>query len=295
MDLTAFADEVGVEGPVTISGLGTRGGPVAGVRCVHAPSGIDWLQADEMTVCCGAGTPIDELQSALAAVGQRVALPPGGSVGGALAVGHSGVRRLGDGPVRDVLLQARYVSSAGEVVKAGGPTVKNVSGFDLCRLLVGSHGTIGFVGEVILRTRPIPPMSRWFTIETDEPMAVFGAVHRPVSVLWDGRIVHVLLEGHPVDVDEQARRLGLVPSVGAPALPPGRRLVAPSQTLTEVAARTAGSVVAELGLGILHVPHDPVGSLPAPVSDPGVAAIEVRVKARFDPTGRLNPGRTARG
>ena len=295
MDLTAFADEVGVEGPVTISGLGTRGGPVAGVRCVHAPSGIDWLQADEMTVCCGAGTPIDELQSALAAVGQRVALPAGGTVGGALAVGHGDVRRLGDGPVRDALLQARYVSSAGEVVKAGGPTVKNVSGFDLCRLLVGSHGTIGFVGEVILRTRPIPPVSRWFTIETDEPMTVFGAVHRPVSVLWDGRIVHVLLEGHPLDVDAQARRLGLVPSEDAPVLPPGRRLVAPSQTLAEVAARPAGSVVAELGLGILHVQPDPEGSRTVPASDPGVAAIEARVKAQFDPTGRLNPGRTARG
>ncbi|MTA12691.1 MAG: hypothetical protein F2534_08850, partial [Actinobacteria bacterium] len=75
MDLTAFADEVGVEGAVTITGLGTRGGAVPGVRCVHAPAGIDWLQADEMTVCCGAGTPVDELQSALAAVGQRVALP----------------------------------------------------------------------------------------------------------------------------------------------------------------------------------------------------------------------------
>jgi FAD/FMN-containing dehydrogenase len=170
-----------------------------------------------------------------------------------------------------------------------------VSGFDLCRLLVGSHGTIGFVGEVILRTRPIPPVSRWFTFETDEPMAVFGAVHRPVSVLWDGRFVHVLLEGHHLDVDEQARRLGLVPSEDAPVLPLGRRLVAPSATLAEVAARTDGSVVAELGLGILHVQPDPEGSRTVPASDHGVAAIEARVKAKFDPTGRLNPGRTARG
>jgi FAD/FMN-containing dehydrogenase len=59
--------------------------------------------------------------------------PDGGTIGGALAVGHSGIRRLGWGPVRDTVLQVRYVSAAGEVVKAGGPTVKNVSGFDLCR------------------------------------------------------------------------------------------------------------------------------------------------------------------
>ena len=119
-----------------------------------APVGIESIQAEEMTVSCGAGTPVAELDDALAAHGQCVAVPPTGTVGGALAVGQSGIRRLGYGPVRDVLLQTRYVSAAGEVVKAGGPTVKNVSGFDLCRLLVGSRGTLGFLGDVIMRTRP---------------------------------------------------------------------------------------------------------------------------------------------
>ena len=60
MDLSAFAAEVGADGPVTITGLSSRGGPVAGVPCVAAPSGIDWVQPDEMTVCCGAGTPVAE-------------------------------------------------------------------------------------------------------------------------------------------------------------------------------------------------------------------------------------------
>ena len=63
--------------------------------------------------------------------------------------------------MENTLLQARYVSAAGEIVKAGGPTVKNVSGFDLCRLLVGSYGTLGFLGDVILRTRPLPATSQW--------------------------------------------------------------------------------------------------------------------------------------
>jgi len=154
IDLSSFASEVGTDGPITISGLGTRGGAVDGVRCVHAPTGIEWVQPDEMIVCCGAGTPVDELVAAIAEHRQTVVLPAGGTVGGALAVGRSDHRRLGYGPVRDTLLQARYVSAAGEVVKAGGPTVKNVSGFDLCRLLVGSQGTLGFIGEVIVRTRP---------------------------------------------------------------------------------------------------------------------------------------------
>ena len=146
-----------------MTGLGTRGGPVAGVRVVSPPAGIDWVQPAEMTVSCGAGTPVAELDAALAEHGQRVALPPGGTVGGALAVGRSGIRRLGDGPVRDAVLQARYVGADGAVVKAGGPTVKNVSGFDLCRLLVGSWGTLGFLGDVILRTRPRARCERWYT------------------------------------------------------------------------------------------------------------------------------------
>ena len=137
-------------------------------------------------------------------LGQCMALPPGGTVGGALSVGQSGIRRLGYGPVRDVLLQACYVSDRGQVVQAGGPTVKNVSGFDLCRLLVGARGTLGFVGDVILRTRPLPAHSQWFTAEADDPFPIFTRLYRPTSVLWNGSRLWVLLEGHPADVSAQA-------------------------------------------------------------------------------------------
>ena len=202
------------------------------------------------------GTPVDELSAALAAVGQRTVLPAGGTVGGALAVGRSGIRRLGDGAVRDVLLQARYVGADGVVVKAGGPTVKNVSGFDVCRLLVGSQGTIGFLGEVILRTRPIAPSSAWFTAATDDPMAVFAAVHRPVSVLWDGTQVHVLLEGHHLDVAEQATRTGLIASDGPPPLPSARHSVRPADVLRITAGLRSGTFVAELGMGVVHADAD---------------------------------------
>jgi hypothetical protein len=286
VDLTrqvaAFAAEVGADGPVTVTGLGTRGGPVAGVRVVRAPVGIEWIQADEMTVSCGAGTPVDELAAALAEVGQRVALPPGGTVGGALAVGRSGTRRLGDGPVRDTLLQTDFVSASGDVVRAGGPTVKNVSGFDLCRLLVGSRGTLGFLGAVILRTRPIPAASRWGRVESIQPFAVFGRLHRPVSVLWDGATVWALVEGHAADVEEQFVAAALTEVAGPPSLPSGgRELVAPAAV-----SSLTGAYVAEVGVGVVHR-HEPVV---ATQSSNGVEALSARVKAGFDPIGRLNPG-----
>lgn len=282
IDLDAFAHEVGVDDPVAVAGLCTRGGGPAGVRTVAAPSGILWVQPDEMIVCCGAGTPVDELVDALAEHGQTVALPAGGTVGGALSVGHSDHRRLGYGPVRDVLLQARYVSATGDVVKAGGPTVKNVSGFDLCRLLVGARGTLGFLGEVILRTRPLPPSSQWMSAPATDPDTVFTRLHRPVSVLWNGTTVWALLEGHPFDVAEQADAAGLAACAGPPPLPQGsRRSVPPAAVVDQ-----RGEFVTEVGVGIVH--HAEPWS--APPRSARVLELTRAVKAEFDPTGRLNPG-----
>jgi FAD/FMN-containing dehydrogenase len=295
IDLDEFAAEVGADDPVTICGAGSRGGAVPGVRTVTAPAGIDWIQADEMTVCCGAGTPVDVLADALAEVGQRTVLPisgnlGGGSVGGALAVGLSGVRRLGDGPVRDALLQARYVSAAGEVVKAGGPTVKNVSGFDLCRLLVGSRGTLGFLGEVIVRTRPLPLQSQWFRADADDPTPLFMALYRPVSVLWDGRQVWALLEGHPRDIEHAAAQHRLE-ACDVPAVPTARRaVVVPSEVTATMGLLPSGSAVAEVGIGVVHLAAEVASALAPTVVAPEVLAVQRRVKQQFDPVGRLNPG-----
>jgi glycolate oxidase FAD binding subunit len=187
--------------------------------------------------------------------------------------------------VRDVLLQARYVSDTGEVVKAGGPTVKNVSGFDLCRLLVGARGTLGFLGDVIIRTRPRPQRSQWFTIDAPDPFAVFTRLYRPTSVLWNGRQLWALLEGHPDDVAAQAATCSLQECDGPPELPTGsRRLVAPGKLASQT-----GTFVAEVGVGVVH--HAEPQPAPSP-SESSVTKLAERVKAQFDPHGRLNPGVT---
>jgi glycolate oxidase FAD binding subunit len=214
-------------------------------------------------------------------------LPPGGTVGGALASGRSGIRRLGDGPLRDALLQTRYAGADGQLVKAGGPTVKNVSGFDVCRLLVGSRGTLGFLGDVILRTRPIAQHAQWFAAEADDPSVVFAGLYRPASVLWNGVTVWALLEGHPSDVAAEARAHGLVEVEGPPDLPGERVVVAPSEQSSLGVRLEPRTFVAELGVGVMHVAP---GALAARAPDPGVVALRDRIKARFDPTGRLNPG-----
>ncbi len=254
---------------------------MTGVRAVVAPAGITWIEPAEMTASCGAGTTVAELEEALRQHGQCVAIPSSGSVGGALAVGRSGLRRLGYGPVRDALLQTRYVSAAGELVKAGGPTVKNVSGFDLCRLLVGSRGTLGFLGDVILRTRPRPRFEQWFGGAVD-PDEVLARLYRPTAALWDGASVWVLLEGDPGDIEQQIKPLGLTAVDGPPELPTGGRWsIAPG------AYRSLnGRFVVELGVGIVHH-EDP---LPPRAVDPVIRDLHRRIKQQFDPTGRLNPG-----
>lgn len=312
--LAGFAADVGTEGPVVCVGGRTRWG-VGGAadeqaREVRAPSGVVEHEPAEMTVRVRAGTTVVALQERLAVAGQRVLLPAPGeaaTVGGVLAVGESDVRRLAYGPLRDVLLEARYVSADGRVVKAGGPTVKNVSGFDLCRLLVGSLGTLGFLGEVILRTRPVPETSAWFGSSSSgiDPIALQHELYRPASVLWErrgdgGTSVFVLLEGRAVDVKHQSALLarhGLAEVDGAPALPEHVSSHAPSSLRAlvtgDIGGRAmwleegSGRLVAEVGVGTVHssVP------LAAPPAASEVVELNRRIKHEFDPTGRLNPGR----
>ncbi len=307
--LADFADAVGPEGPVSVRGGDTRrgvGGDVApGTREVRAPVGIVALEPAEMTVRVRAGTTVTELHEALGEAGQRTALPerPGGTVGGALMVGESGIARLRLGPVRDALLQARYVCADGRVATGGAATVKNVSGFDLCRLLVGSLGTIGLLGEALLRTVPIPETEHWARLDGADPRDVWHRCRTAMSILTDGAATWVLLSGYDLDTAEDRVTLSelgtVVDADGPPLLPPHRWSCTPAEAAAfdswHVGAANGAAngedrgadFVAEIGVGVVHAS---VAQPPRP-ADAGVAELNRRVKDRFDPTGRLNPGR----
>jgi len=294
--LLDFANEVGDSGPVAIQGNRTRwelGGPAsAGTRLVSAPTGIVDYVPDEMTVTVRCGTTVAELHHALAEKGQRTGLPErDGTVGGALAAGENSLHMLGRGRVREAALQLRYVSDDGKVVTGGGPTVKNVTGFDLPRLMVGSLGTLGLLCEAILRTNPIPACTRWLRSETIDPFAVHGTVLRPSALLWNGSSTWIELEGHPAAVDAEQARLAAIADVeqvdGPPVFPEHRWSVPPA-TLRSTEQFGDGPWLASIGVGTAWASN----AQPVTPVDRGVAALAARVKEQFDHRGRLNPGRT---
>lgn len=331
VDLIRFAEEVGPVEPVSCIGgrtnthLGGTADPAA--REVRAPAGIREVNPQEMLVRVAAGTKVAELHAALSETNQRVGLRPDFSthatVGGALAVGLGGIHALRLGPPRDAVMEVTYVSSAGELSKSGGPVVKNVSGFDLCRLLVGSFGTLGFLGEVVLRCSPQPAVSQWFVRFEPQPgitANTIDQIHAPGALLTTETAEYVLLEGHAADVATDRRALkaqGFEECVAGPELLEKR---VGTRRGNEVALGHQSGLrfVACVGTGVLTV-QDSTTSIPAPPSEaasietaltetaltetalaetaftasitPAAAQLNRMVKKQFDPTGRMNPGR----
>lgn len=320
MDLTDLQDAVARADTVVAFGSRTQaqvGDPVvAGAVEVGAPSGIVRYEPADMTITVGAGTSFAELREVLADAGQECPLDPRdvrATVGGVVACGLSGVRRLRHGPVRDHVLQVRVVLGDGRLVTGGGPTVKNVTGYDLPRLYVGSLGTLGVIAQLTLRCRPLPAVSRWF--RTPEPPP---AGTRPSAVLWNGEQVAVCFEGAPTDVEEQGRGMH---ECEPPRLPDGahrgRVSIAPGaiRELGTALGRVPGlRWCAELGVGTVHVATDDVASLLAArdaahahggwlLREQGADGVpgfgrtlpnldlSRRVKDAFDPDHKFAPGR----
>ena len=149
-----------------LRGGGTKdfwGAPLQGeVLDTRAYAGIISYEPSELVVTARCGTPLAELEAALAEKGQCLAFEPphfgpGATVGGMVAAGLSGPARASVGAVRDFVLGARMVNGKGEDLTFGGQVMKNVAGYDVSRLLAGSWGTLGIVTEVSLKVLPVAP------------------------------------------------------------------------------------------------------------------------------------------
>jgi glycolate oxidase FAD binding subunit len=220
----------GATGPLRIAGGDTRpvGRPVAAEPLsVAALSGIELHEPGALTVVARAGTPLAEIEAALAAEGQRLPFEPmdhrpllgtsgAPTIGGVVAANVSGPRRIQAGACRDSLIGVRFVDGSGTVVKNGGRVMKNVTGYDLVKLMAGSRGTLGVLSEVAFKVLPAPEAAAGLVIDgpselqaveamataLGSPFEVTGAAHLPA----DGRTM-LRIEGFAASVAYRAGRL----------------------------------------------------------------------------------------
>lgn len=152
--------------PLRLRGGGTKdfyGQPPHGeLLDLRALAGITSYEPSELVVTVRAGTPLAELEAALAEQGQCLPFEPpcfadGGTVGGMVAAGLSGPSRASVGAVRDYVLGATLINGRAEVLSFGGQVMKNVAGYDVSRVLAGSLGTLGVIAEASLKVLPVPP------------------------------------------------------------------------------------------------------------------------------------------
>lgn len=175
--------------------LGAFGRPID-TACrldVSGLAGIVSFEPEELVVTVRAGTPLDELEDLLAGHAQCLAFEPPdlgpllgaapgrATVGGIVSAGFSGPRRFKAGAVRDHVLGARAVSGRGELFVCGGKVVKNVTGYDLPKLLVGSFGTLAVLSEVTLKVIPSPAETRTLLLAGLAPDAAVGAMTRALQ------------------------------------------------------------------------------------------------------------------
>lgn len=213
--------------PLRLRGGDTRrwlGGAVTGRELDLRPlSGIVGYEPSELVVTVRTGTRIDDLESELAARGQMLAFEPprfaaASTVGGCIATGLAGPRRMArqplGGAVRDHVLGVSLIDGRGELLRFGGTVIKNVAGYDVSRLMVGSFGVLGILVDVSLKVLPRPVEEATLRFECDagqalESLRTWQARPLPLSgSAWCDGELHLRLSGASAAVAAACRELG---------------------------------------------------------------------------------------
>ena len=232
--------------PLKIQGGGTRpiGNPVEGEPLTTSNiSGITLYEPGALTLVAKAGTPVAEIEAALEAEGQMLSFEPMDhqtllgtngtpTIGGVVSANVSGPRRVQAGACRDSLIGVRFVDGRGDVISNGGRVMKNVTGYDLTKLMAGSLGTLGVLSEVSFKVLPKPEAAAVLlfadltpnqavaamTTALGSPYEVTGAAHTSAGL--DGSPVTMLrIEGFEDSVAYRAKKLvGLLKEFGAPLI-----------------------------------------------------------------------------
>jgi len=238
---------------------------------VSALSGIVNYEPEELILTVKPGTPLDEIENALTAKNQRLGFEPQdwrallgsqgtSTIGGAISANANGPAAVRFGRARDHLLGFRAVNGFGETYKAGGRVVKNVTGFDLPKLMCGAMGTLGPLIELTFRVFP-KSAAKIFMMTSDDGAVLRKVASSPLeatALIHSGGKAYVRLEGALDEKTAMLRDLG---------------------DFTETA--------------VLPGPVLPV--MPLPPEPPARAALTRSVKAAFDPLGLFNPGRMYEG
>jgi len=199
-------------GPLSVRGGNTRG--MAGQGTSLSTAGLSEIKLYEpgaLTLVAGAGTPVAEIETALASEGQMLAFEPMDhrpllgtqgepTIGGVIAANVSGPRRIQAGAARDVLLGTRFVDGQGEIIKNGGRVMKNVTGYDLARFMAGSRGAYGVVATLKFAPKNAADALLVMTRAMASPFDVSGAA-------MTGGDVMIRIEGLASSVSYRAANL----------------------------------------------------------------------------------------
>lgn len=209
--------------PLSIRGHGTKQfcAPAMEGTALDASAhrGIIAYEPTELVLTARAGTALADIEAALAGNNQMLGFEPphfgaGATLGGTLACGLSGPRRPYAGAARDFVLGMQIVNGKGEILRFGGRVMKNVAGYDLSRLMVGSHGTLGLILEASLKVLPKPPHETTlrFEMPADEgilKMNAWAGQPFPVSAAChSGETLYVRLSGTAAAVRAARLKLG---------------------------------------------------------------------------------------